>query len=175
MVSYVRATHKNTVFHDIEEQWRGQLAAYGEVLEEYAVPHMEHAKKIAKEKPLHRSSGIFALNDDDGVYQAIFHANSAALPKTTGRTLRLNWMLLSPRFEFEDMAEADLARLMSGLIVSAIGISEEVFKSNHVKVRLRNTQERIFAHGVATNFRSSDSNISVAVRGFWLHIDNLNP
>jgi hypothetical protein len=170
MYKSIRANEK--IFAGLRLQWEAMLATYNEDPVNFAVPYLAHAQAVAAEKPAPRKYGVFVLQDEHGVYHGLFHANLAGLPKTTGKTLRILWNLYSPKYEYEDVNEADLALLVSSVLFSAMLICRE-WKANHIKVRLSNNAERRFAHGFAISLRDKDLNGTlVEVRGNWLHIDN---
>jgi hypothetical protein len=170
---YKAARANEKLFAQLREQWSGVLASYNESPEDFAVPYLDHAQKIAGEKPQSKKYGIFALVDEEGTFHGLYHANIADLPKTVGKTLRLNWILYSPHYEFQNVTDTDLAKLVSSIIASGLVLCKE-WKANHMKVRLSNKAERTFAHGFTTLLRDKDlKGTLVEVRGNWLHLDNL--
>jgi hypothetical protein len=48
-------------------------------------------------------------------------------------------------------------------------------RANHVKVYLQDKQLKDLAHGIAVGLKDSLSGVVVAVRGSWLHLENLEP
>lgn len=176
-LSLIRADHKNALFDELNQQWHGQLQAYGATMEEYAAAHMQHACDIAGEKPRSARYGIYLLHDfaEDGerIYHGLLHANAARLPQTTGVTLRFNWILLSPQYDFEDIPVNDFAKVSAGVIFGGAKLCQKELKADHFKVHLRSIGDRRFAVAMAYGLAINKDETTVEVRGNWLHIDNV--
>lgn len=168
-----RATVENGLFAALEAAWKEELESLHEP-QAYAEPHLEHARRIISERI--PNYGIYVLHDGDGLYVGMLHANTARLPKTTGVTLRVNWILLSPRYDFQEVSEDEFARLSASVLFGAVRLAQgEEMKAHHVKVHLTNMGDKQFARGVAYAMHEHGSPSEVGVRGNWLHIDNVRP
>jgi len=173
MFSVERATPSNGLFQQLREQWDGSLATYNEDPAFFRLPFLEHAEKIANESPPSSNYGIYILRDEHGTFHGLFHANLARLPKTSGKTLRVLWILSAPKYEFEDVSETDMALLISSVLVGSLNLAEGEMDANHLKILLDGQAERRFAHGFAFHAKGKLTKIVVEVRGAWLHMDNI--
>ena len=98
----VRADATNGIFERIKKQWAEQCKEFGEQFDEYAAPSIAHAEDIAKAECDQNCYGIYTLVDD-GQFELIAHFNIARLPQTAGVTLRVVWVLMAPKFDYEDV------------------------------------------------------------------------
>jgi|GEM_PF-4990520 len=170
------ATLDNKLLEKLEEQWKGQLLAYGEV--EYAETYLEHARDVIRRQAERAHAGVYVLTrgeDDALFYEGLAHFNVAELPKTTGKTLRAVWILLAPRFDFSDIEEEELAAISAGFIYGGIDVAHRPeTEADHYKLFLKNIGDRKMAHGMAYSLRARNPSVDVAFKGNWLHIDNVS-
>jgi len=158
----------NDLFEVILEDWEDQCKGYGEDILDYALPSLSHARKIINED-INSDYSIY------GCYQAgkcdcLIHVNCALLPKTQGYTLKFMWILLAPKFDFEDV-DADLLAVVSSQIVEgAVSLCKADSRSRHVKIHLSNMGDRRFFLGVAFGLKSSAQIESADVKGNWLQM-----
>lgn len=158
-----------TSFAELEEAWSAQCAGNGEDFTEYASPSIEHARSIAAEKPTD-SYGIFCMRDDESREDiCLMHGNVARLPKTNGKTLRVAWVLLAQKYDFEDVQPDKFARITANLIMDAITLALQR-DSQNVKLHLGNTVDRNFFAAVAATLQRTGAVSDAAIRGNWLHI-----
>lgn len=178
----VRLTSENRLLDYLKLEWQGQLEVYGESLDDYATPHMNHANNIIENPaandpmPSGHDYGIFAIQrTGDGApsFDGILHANTARLKKTTGVTLRINWVTLAPLHDFEDVDEAILAEIIAGVLIGGINLCTEEMPADHLKIRLRNHEERRLMMILAQALHMIGSEVSIDVKGNWLHIDDV--
>lgn len=157
------------LFQQLEKQWQGDCAAYGEDFEEYAAPAVDHARLISAEDPADGRYGIFALREE-GQFACLLHANWARLPKTTGKTVRILWILLAPKYDFEDVKPQEVARITAALIVGALTLARTEMNSAHVKIHIGNMLDRQYVTGIAAGLTTQAVFTEAEVRGNWLHI-----
>jgi hypothetical protein len=156
-------------FAALEAAWAGQCQDLGEDFAEYAAPSIEHARGIARE-PANDRYGIFCLRDrENGDDVCILHGNVARLPRTNGLTLRIVWVLLAPRFDFEDVSSERFARIVANLIVDAMQLSREL-GSHHIKLHLGNAVDRNYFAAVAATLATTKAVQEASIRGAWMHI-----
>ncbi len=172
--SIERADSTNNVFSKLKKQWDGQLEMLEEDNESYAVPYMDHAEKICSEKPPSDDYGIYVITAADGSYLGLFHANLAELPKTRGKTLRVLWALSSPRFDFGDAEESEITALVAGIFYGAYDLALRKLKANAVKIHLQSPGDRRLAMGMGAALMHQNSEIAVAMRGNWVHIEGVS-
>jgi hypothetical protein len=160
------------IFQRLEAQWATEAANAGESFAEYATPYIDHAREKAQAKV--DRYGIYLLQSKEG-YEGLAHLNVAALPGTIGRTLRVLWVLLSPRYDYENVAPEALASVLSAFIWEPIRLAaaDGPMQAEHVKVHLANLADRRFFEGVVSALAGGTSWKDVALRGNWLHIDDL--
>ncbi|WP_366556735.1 hypothetical protein [Aquibaculum sediminis] len=168
-----RATITNRVFDRLEAEWTAEAELYGD--EDYAAPQLDHARRIASEEPPDTNYGVFVLVDGEGILHGLAHFNRACLPRTNGITLRVLWALLAPRYDYEDIKEEESAALIAGLIFASLELcSAGELRANHLKMHLPNRADRRLAAGLVSHLDHAETPTSVAVKGNWLHIDNVS-
>lgn len=171
-----RATSGNMLFSNLESEWGGQIRGYAsEFDEEYDSPHMDHARKIVAEQPPDPRYGIYVLADEDAPvgqrYVGMTHVNHA-WPGTSHATLRMLWIVLAPRLDFEDTSAETLSQIVAAFLYKGIELSEQEMISGAMKMHLGNMVDRQFSQGLVLGLRQR-SPLEVAVRGNWLHLEKL--
>ncbi len=173
-VRLVRADEQSGLFQELERQWREQCEHIEECFEEFAAPSMEHAREITMGRRSNEHYGIYILQDNEGTIEAFAHLNVASLPRTTGRTLRLLWVLLAPKYDYQDFSPDVFASLAAELfyqsIQLAIGSEDAHMRAEHVKIHLTGVGDRPFMMQLADELRESKSLDDVGIRGNWLHM-----
>lgn len=99
--------------------------------------------------------------------------NVARLPHTTGRTLRVLWILLAPRYDYGDADPEILAKIAFAFIWEPLRLASEAnnpLTAEHIKIHLGNHADRAFFAGVVSTLRGAPLVTAVAVRGNWLHL-----
>ena len=161
-------------FKKIVADWSDQCSQFDEDFSDFAVHSISHAKEIVDGKHEGKKYGIFTLNSG-GEYHLLAHLNVAPLPKTTGTTLRILWILLAPKYDFDDTPADRLASMVADLFASAIELSSEsngFMEADHVKVHLSGIADRRFFAGMAYGFERDGKMMDVAIRGNWLHMSH---
>jgi hypothetical protein len=158
-----------TTFSNVVDAWTGQCRAFDEDFDDFAPERIAHAKTVSAEEPADPRYGIFALQNG-AEFDAIMHLNRAALPGTSGHTLRVVWVLLAPKFDFGELSVTDLARLTMEIIFSAIDVSQADLAAEHIKIHLGNFADKQFFSGVASGLQKLPSFNDVRIRGNWFHL-----
>lgn len=156
-------------FAELEQQWTDECASFGEDFSQFAAPSIEHAKKIASEQPADPRYGIFALQHD-GKHEIIVHLNRASLPGTTGHTLRVNWALAAPRYDFAPLVADEIGPSVVGLFIGILQTAQTTMGSRYVKVHLGSMPDRSIFSGMAHGLAGVGAATDVSVRGNWLHL-----
>lgn len=116
--------------------------------------------------------GIYILTDDAANCHGLAHFNRAQLPATEGWTLRVVWILLAPRYDYEEITDELAAQLIGGFVYGALQLcAKGDLKSDHLKIHLQNQSDRRLAAYLVQNLEKSAVRTKVSVRGNWLHID----
>jgi hypothetical protein len=156
-------------FSKLEMAWEAQCASYSESYVDFAESRIVHARKICAEDPPDANYGIFGLIEGSH-FEAIVHINKASLPGTSGDTLRLVWILLAPRLDFEDIQLNEFTKVISDIIYGAIDVSNNAYKAKHIKIHLGNFADRQYFFGLASGLQRNADVIDVSVRGNWFHL-----
>lgn len=165
----VRVTNENGLFEKLREQWQNQCQRFGEDLADYAAPHLDHAARICAENPPDPRYGIYAVQSGNE-FECLMHVNQARLPGTNGWTLRVLWILLAPRFDFEEIDASGFATIATSIIEGAIEIANSEPNSAHIKIHLSNMGDRRFFIGVAYALRGHAAFELIETRANWLHM-----
>lgn len=156
-------------FATLESEWAKQCDAYDDDFQSYATPSVDLARSVANEEPQHPNYGIYALSAAGDDFSGIVHVNRARLPKTDGTTLRVLWLLLAPKHDFEDVAPELLATISARLIVGVFTLAKNELRSDHVKIHLGNAVDRSYFTGIAVALSSQGLFKDCQVKGQWLH------
>lgn len=171
----LRAHKDNDLFRQLEADWRRQCEAFGEDLDEYAAPSMAHAREIVAGKHDTDKYGIYILVNGER-QECLAHCNVARLPGTTGITLRMVWVLLAPRYDFDEVEPKTLASIAAALVIETIrltaGGEEPQMRADHIKIHLSGVGDRQFFSGVAHALQGAGHVQDVAIRGNWLHMSH---
>lgn len=172
----LRATKTNQILDRLRAEWNAQIeAALDDAPPPDAYdPMMDHAQKIIRERDGDRHYGIFAAahcegETDQAPYEAFVHIGHK-LPNTSDATLKVLWNLMAPRYQISGPSPADMARIMTTIIMGAFDLSQTHMPARQVKMWLGNGVDREFATAAAAFLATNTPNISFAVRGSWLHI-----
>lgn len=170
----LRADQCTGKFRELEEQWQRQCADMGESYEEFAELRMEHARRIANGQVSSDRYAIYVLENEDGSIESLSHINVAALPRTSGNTLRIVWVLLAPKYDYQDITPDTFAYLAAELFAQALrlatGTVDSRMSADHVKVHLTGVGDRNCFSSVTTDLSNSEFVHDVSIRGNWLHM-----
>lgn len=155
----------SNTFSNLMNSWAKQSASVGEDFGDYATPSIRLAKDVCDEDPPDKNYGIFALSDERG----IVHVNSARLPKTRGKTLRVLWLLLAPSFDYEDITPQLIANIAAELIMGSYLLAKDPFKVQQVKIHLGSAVDRRYFTAIAVALASQKIFQNPEIRGQWLH------
>lgn len=177
MFSLVRASYQNGVFSELEAQWLAQSAELnpGEEPGDFMPTMMDHARKIAAEEPQDRKYGIYALVNPQAPgersYEGLIHVNHK-LPNTTAATVRMVWNLLAPRYDYDQPDQ--IAAIMASYLIGGIKLCRSDMRAGALQMYLHNGTDRRYAVGAVGVLREIHAELSIDVRGSWLHIENIN-
>lgn len=150
----------------LEKEWAEQCAHFEDEFSNYSTPSVDFARTISNENPPHQNGGVYKLDYGHGA-SAIVHINCARLPKTEGKTLRVLWLLLAPRFDYEDVEPKVLATITANLILGAVKLAQSD-GAKQVKIHLGNSIDRAYFSAIAVALATQDIFSDPAIRGQWL-------
>lgn len=174
----ILANQTSRVFEKLDEQWRAQCATYGEDYEEYCAGQIDYSRGVATSQEDGVSSGVHVLMDEESC-ECFAHLNTARLPQTHGVTLRVVWITVAPKYDFEDVAPDRLARIAASLFAEIIQMAQGKrgprMAADHIKVQLTGIADRRFMVGFAAALQQEHRLDGVAIRGNWLHMSLAAP
>ena len=160
-------------FDKLYSQWAVQVSSFGDTIEEFAKPYMDHAQAICAESPADDKYGIHAL-EEDGNYYAFMHINWAQIPGVKDWTLRILWIQTCPRYEYEDLTPQFVAGAVASILQGADNMAHESpRKCSLIKIHVGNSYDRSFWSSCAAIFNKSNALPRVQnfrMVGSWLHI-----
>lgn len=168
-MDFVRISRENGRWLELCNQWRDQCLVHGEEWQSFEVGSLSVLRELA-EGPEQKNAGVFGLLNDAGAYDAICQLNSAMLPKTTGVTLRVRMMLLSPDLDFGDYLIEHYSQVLGKILYSAWEVSNNEMPSDHIKFHLRSPADREFFSATAPMLAEAKLFKSVQATGSWLYI-----
>lgn len=172
----VRADCTNNHFKALESEWKSQLENIPDAAPDSFAPYMQHAKQIVSESPSDPRYAIYVLMDTgsgDAVYRGLVHINHA-FPNSSQSILRMVWMLLAPNFDYEDPDPLEVGAVMGGFLYGALELCKNTMRSKSLKMHLNGAIDRRIASGVVSHMPREVPGAQVALRGSWLHIDNIS-
>lgn len=158
-----------SLFSELEKEWKEQCIKFSEDFADYAAPSIDLARSISSEQPTEKY-GIYCLRDKcSGEHLCILHGNVARLPKSTGKTFRAVWVLLAPRFDFEDVAAEEFSKLAANLLLAIVDVATRS-GSEHIKLHLGTMVDRQYFGAVAMTLLATKAVQDASIRGNWLHV-----
>lgn len=171
----LRADAENGHFEALEREWSEQIRRLAD-FEEYESVRLAHARGIVAEDPQPKNYGIFVVVDEsdetDHHYKAFVHVNHA-FPKTSSATLRMVWVVMAPKYDFEDPDTMEVAEITTTILYGGVELCQTAMTSYALKMHLGGSIDRGYASGIASNLRREMPFLKSAVRGNWLHLDGI--
>jgi hypothetical protein len=175
VLKLMRADPQNGLFDKLKKQWDSEIKAQSEdeSAAGYYEPMMDHAAGIAAENAQDPNYGIFVLvrHDKSGKavsYDGMVHINFAKFhPK--GKTLRMVWNLIAPRFEFEDN-KIEIAQVQAAFLLQGLELREGFKGCERMQIYLGNAIDREFMAVAVAFLDKSGHNPSFQIGGNWLHV-----
>ncbi|VUX47089.1 conserved hypothetical protein [Candidatus Defluviicoccus seviourii] len=117
------------------------------------------------------------VNGEDRDSVCLSHCNVAELPRTGGKTLRVNWVLLAPKYDYEDTPPELVADIATAFVRESIRLSRGElipdFRADHIKMRLHGLADKALFEGIASTLKGMERDLrDVGFRGNWLHMSN---
>lgn len=167
----VRLNKGDGSWEKLEVSWRSECDGYNENFEHYAQASVGTLRDECDEGEVDQSSGVFALQDQQERLHAACFLNSTQLPGyAVGRVLRVRHLVLSPYYDFEALDLEDYAGVLGSYFVALVDCSENVLKSQHIKIHYRSPYDRTFFAGFGMTMRSTGRFSTVESKGMWLHL-----
>jgi hypothetical protein len=150
--------------------WTRQCSDFDEDIASYAEGSFSVLKPLASS--VEANAGVFASLDVAGSYMSVCQLNVAALPGSHGKTLRVRFLTLAPRFDFGQYQIEDYGQVLSDAFASVYNLSEtdDKFGAQHIKFHLRSPMERAFFASVGNRLSKIPIFSKVEMQGMWLHV-----
>lgn len=165
-----RLSHHDGSWTELQDKWARQCHDFDEDFVSYvptAIPMLgEQIEACASDK----WSGVYAVTDEHGEYEAICFLNGAFIPKFTGRVLRVRHLILAPKYDFGDYSEDQYAKLLANVFDSVLEISDSNLSCPHVKVHFRSPADVAIFRDFATKLDKLSHFLSVKMVGSWLFV-----
>ena len=147
--------------------WNQQYANVDDNADEYA----SEALKIVEEFAGDSKPNVWAYAVCDGeTFLAAFMLNRAQLPETTGWTLRVRHVVVSPNLDFGIVDQGVYADVLVALLAGVVQLSESSHRAEHVKFHLRSPHDMAFFHALGSSLDKQSVFSSVQKHGAWLSI-----
>lgn len=158
--------------------WTAQCEQVGDTYEEYATDALGVIEGIAcgSTTALEGTSevAVGALWDQEtGRYYAACVLNRAMLPGTSGYTLRVRQITVSPLLDYGVAEVRMYPDVVIGLVLGIIQLSSTVMQSNNLRMHLRSPEDMAFFRVFANALDGRKAFASVQIRGSWLYIEKV--
>lgn len=168
-MNLVQLFTKDGSWDRLRAQWTSQCQIFNEEFENYAAGTFGVLEPLASgDNP---EAGVFAL-ELDSEFSAISQINCTALPGYSGPVLRLRFLTLAPKFDFDTHSITEYSNLLMYIFSTVISLSsqEGPMNAKHLKFHLPSPSDRSFFAAVVTPLSKSDVFESVQMKGNWLYI-----
>ena len=160
-------------FEALYIQWAKQISTYGDSIEEFAKPYLDHARQISSEVPPDKNYGIYAL-EKAGDYFAFMHLNWAQIPGIKDWTVRINWIQTCPRYEYDELTPEFVAHAVASILNNVdLLVKSDARHCGLVKIRVGNAYDRSFWSNYSALLgegRIIPGATSYKMAGMWMHI-----
>lgn len=149
------------------DDWTRQCEEVGESIDDFAPESMGVIRSFTD----HCERDTWAAGLHDGSHwSAIAMLNRAMLPKTTGYTLRVRHVIVSPWLDFGAWSKDAYAETLVNFVWATVQISEKVLKADHIKFHLRSPSDADFFRAFGNTLDSKNVFSHVSTHGAWLAI-----
>ncbi len=166
----IRLNKSDGTWDELNSQWSDQCNDYQEDFESYASASLSTLANECDEGDADLDTGVFALQDEGGVFHSACFLNCTFLKGYTGKVLRVRHLVLSPYYDFEDLELEDYAITLAHAFSAIFEISNGTLNSQHLKIHYRSPYDRTFFAAFALTMKNSSEFKSVESKGMWLHI-----
>lgn len=158
------------------ESWKTECLRHGEDFIDYAPFVLKGIEEQCESYAGEEQTGIFALPDGQGGFDAVCYITGVFIPGYEGRVLRVREILLRPKYDFEDTEPEIYAAVLQNLIRQSVQISESEIACDHIKFHFRSPQETQLVDSFAAKLNEvlegyGQSPWSAKRIGAWLYID----
>ena len=151
------------------QQWEDECIHYGESLDDYAPGAFPVLAQLASGPQL-SNAGVFAVANARG-FQAACQVNATLLPGYEGKVLRVRHIILSPRYDFDDMEDIkEYITVLVSIFGGAILLSYGKMPSEHVKFHLRSPVERQFGQMFTDALIEQGKFKKINMKGAWIYV-----
>jgi hypothetical protein len=163
----LRATQENTLFDELEAQWKGQLANWENSEDIYLEPYRDHSKKVINGE--YSNYFVYVLSHN-GAHVGFMHLNWAAIKRLPGDTLRVVEICLSPDLDYQDLPKDKMALLCAGVFTELLRISTEELGSDNIKIHM-GPLDRDYLSAFANVYAFSNTGLHITLQGSWMVIE----
>lgn len=151
----------------VMDDWTRQCQELGESIDDFA----PEAMSVIRQYTDHCERNTWAAGLSDGTHwSAVAMLNRAMLPKTTGWTLRVRHVIVSPLLDFGAWSKDAYAETLVNFVWATVQISNEVLPADHIKFHLRSPSDADFFRAFGNTLDSKNVFKQVSTHGAWLAI-----
>lgn len=147
--------------------WADQCAAVGEDPADFATDALQVIEQFS-EKDDSANWAVAVSGDDDFLGACV--VIRAQLPGTSGWTLRVRQIVVSPKLDYGEIDSVVYADTLIELIYGVIKLSESELMSEHIKFHLRSPHDMEFFRHMRNGLDSQSVFRVVEMKGAWLYI-----
>ncbi|MDO6415931.1 hypothetical protein Q4F19_16190 [Sphingomonas sp. BIUV-7] len=153
------------------DDWQRQCEEVGESIDEFAPESraLLHGFAESCEKDTW-AAGLF----EDSRCVAIAMLNRTMLPKTSGYTLRVRHVIVSPLLDYGALSKDAYADTLVSFTWAVVQISETTLPAEHVKFHLRSPGDMDYFRAFGNALDSKGVFARVSMHGAWLAITKSN-
>lgn len=158
--------------------WQEQCEKVGEDFTEYAPDLIEIMRDIAcgtgSALGGTNQTAVGALWDGESKrYYAACVLNRVMLPKTSGYTLRVRQLVVSPLLDYGVAPIQMYPDVVIGMTLGIVHLSSSVLAANNIHFHLRSPEDVTYFRAFGVSLGEASVFASVQTRGAWLYIEKV--
>jgi len=147
--------------------WRAQCEGVGEDFCDYASEPLSVLETVIDSSD--PTTWVVGVWNGEHFFGACL-VNSALLPKTTGKTLRVRQVVVSPLLDYGEVDDTVYADTLIALVFGVVKLSESDLAAQHVKFHLRSPHDMMFFRAIGNALDKPGVFEAVEMKGAWLYI-----
>lgn len=152
----------------LKDDWASQCSELCEDFEQFATDSIPVLEALAAQPETNAS--VYGLVCDKEKHHAVAQLNRAMLPGTSGWTLRVRHLILSPDYDFGALLVDDYAIAIGNVLLQTLAVAHETMPSDHVKFHLRSPADRSFFATLSSELSGITHFKDVRIVGAWLQL-----
>jgi hypothetical protein len=166
---------KDGSWEQFRDNWITQCEAVGEVFEDYSPDVLSVIAGVVSGSLMllkgTNESHVGALFDKEtGNFYACCLLHRAMLPGSTGYTLRVRHLLVSPLLDYGVAPVQMYPDVVVGITLGIVHLSESVLSAEHIHFHLRSPEDMSYFRAFGMALDGANVFGSVQTRGAWLYI-----